>query len=182
MRRYPDIGVKDSKWNKAFIAGFEEKKKSDPRFFARASWPVALAEQIRPKLEKTSAAEAEAAKPQNLTAVSLMVKRIAEDGFLGKSQKFRYFFSFRNPASKDWVGEVTVTLLNTQNGVRNGSETFTTTIPAKGGAVCHIDANAGPQKIHGDWSVASFSWKAKSSDGEITGNGFVTDKYEDLYR
>jgi len=46
VRRYPELGVRGSKLNAAFLARYKTYKQLKPEYFADLSWPVRLAEEV----------------------------------------------------------------------------------------------------------------------------------------
>ena len=60
LKKFPELAVKDSPLNRAFLAEVAKKKISDPTFFSTPDWAVRLArqvqEQLSAKVEKPIAA------------------------------------------------------------------------------------------------------------------------------
>jgi hypothetical protein len=48
LQEYPDLGVKDSVFNVAFLQAVREKTATDPAFFGHGEWPLTLARAIAP--------------------------------------------------------------------------------------------------------------------------------------
>lgn len=46
IKKYPDLGVSDSEFNKRFLDAYAKRKTSDPSFFTNAQWPMMLADEI----------------------------------------------------------------------------------------------------------------------------------------
>ena len=46
VRRYPDLAVKDSKLNRAFVARYSAYQQEQPVYFQDVNWPVRLAEEV----------------------------------------------------------------------------------------------------------------------------------------
>jgi hypothetical protein len=116
----------------------------------------------------------EAAKPKGIIVSHVITKLV--DG------KFRYFFDIRNHEAKPWTGSATITLLNTQPGVKNGEAKFVSTKPTEPGLGTSVffDARTGPASVHGEWSVAGFSYVIKDAAGkdESSGQGVLSLKTE----
>jgi hypothetical protein len=49
IKDFPELGIKDSALNSAFLAKVAELKRTDPRFFRDTRWPYTLAEQLTKK-------------------------------------------------------------------------------------------------------------------------------------
>jgi hypothetical protein len=125
-------------------------------------------------------ARIEAEKPKGVMVSSLIVKRVKASPLGGT---FRYFFDIRNYGPEAFAGSVEITLNNSQKGVRNGKDVFTMTQPlhVNLGTTQSIDAHTGPREIHGDWSVAGYSWKVMVDGKQVgSGSGDISAKYEDL--
>ena len=47
VRRYPDLGIRGTPLNNAFVAEYQRRRQSpsEARFFAKANWPVLLADE-----------------------------------------------------------------------------------------------------------------------------------------
>lgn len=48
-RRYPELAVAGSAFNKAFLAEVAQRKQTNPEFFASSDWPIRLASELAPK-------------------------------------------------------------------------------------------------------------------------------------
>lgn len=49
LEEYPDLGIKDSAFNIAFVQAVKERRMSSPGFFANSEWPLILAHSIAPE-------------------------------------------------------------------------------------------------------------------------------------
>jgi hypothetical protein len=133
-------------------------------------------EAILEELDQRQAAKekAEADKPKGIIVTHLITKLV--------NGKFRYFFRIHNHDATAWTGSATITLLNTQPGVKNGEEKFVSAKPMGPGlaSVVYFEARTGPAAVHGDWSVAGFSYEIKDGAGKLqsTGKGSLVPKTE----
>lgn len=117
----------------------------------------------------------------DLDIQNLIVKRVTVDGFLGKGTRFRYFFAVRNNGLSPFNGNIDITLLNKMPGVTNGKKQFQCAIQPRLQQVGYIDAHTGPERFHGDASVAGFLYVATVSGVVVAqGRGTITSKFEDL--
>jgi len=57
VRKYPDLGVNGSAFNKRFVEAYTERHKTDPAFFTNPQWPLLLANEL-------AAQPGQAASPQ----------------------------------------------------------------------------------------------------------------------
>lgn len=46
VQKYPELGVKDSDFNKRFLETYTQRKATDPAFFTSPNWPLTLATEI----------------------------------------------------------------------------------------------------------------------------------------
>ncbi|MBE7157164.1 MAG: hypothetical protein INR62_01790 [Rhodospirillales bacterium] len=46
VHKYPELGVAGSPFNKRFLAAYDQHRKSTPRFFDDARWPLILADEV----------------------------------------------------------------------------------------------------------------------------------------
>jgi hypothetical protein len=89
----------------------------------------------------------------------------------------------RNFGAEPFQGQVEITLQNKMKGVKNGQTLLERSQPieVKLGVVTYIDAHTGPEKFHGDASVASYSWTVSSDGMEVSkGQKPITTKFEEL--
>jgi hypothetical protein len=49
-QKYPDLTVKDSPANRAFVAEVAARRSNDPQFFEASNWPMVLADEVEAKL------------------------------------------------------------------------------------------------------------------------------------
>lgn len=127
-------------------------------------------------------AKIEAAKPKGIVVSSVIIKRIKATSLGGT---FRYFFDIRNFGPEPFAGSIEITLNNSQKGVTNGKDIFTTTKPieVRLGTAQFIDAYTGPREVHGDASVSGYTWKVVVDGKQVgSGSGDISAKYEDLIR
>ena len=52
VRRYPELGVKGSRMNEAYLARYRIYKSTRPEYFNDQNWPVNLAEETAPTLHR----------------------------------------------------------------------------------------------------------------------------------
>lgn len=118
----------------------------------------ASVEAIRKASIDASRKAEEASRPAGVSVSHLVTKLVGD--------KYRYFFMIRNNSPTPWTGKVEITLLNTQPGITNGVGKFESSKPMiqQGGSVVFFDAHTGPASVHGDWSVAGFSYVVKNQD------------------
>lgn len=97
--------------------------------------------------------------------------------------KYRYFFDIRNNDTKNFEGDVSITLFNELQKNPLGGDTFSTTraIEPTLGTSQYIDIYTGPVSIHGGNGITKFKFVVKKN-GEIVneGEGQITTKYEDI--
>lgn len=97
--------------------------------------------------------------------------------------KYRYFFDIRNNDTKDFEGDVSITLYNELQKSTLGGDTFSTTraIEPTLGTSQYIDIYTGPVSVHGENGISKFKFIVKKN-GEIVseGEGQITKKFEDL--
>lgn len=98
-------------------------------------------------------------------------------------KKYRYFFDIRNNDTKNFEGEVTVSLYNAKQSSPLGKETFTTkraTEPGLGNSV-YIDINSGPVSQHGEYGITKFKYIVKVNGSEVnSAEGLISEKFENL--
>ena len=46
IAKYPELGVRGTDFNTRFIAAYNEKRKTDPKFFADPRWPLVLGDEV----------------------------------------------------------------------------------------------------------------------------------------
>ena len=46
VQKYPELGVRGSELNTRFIATYNARRKTDPKFFANPQWPIILADEL----------------------------------------------------------------------------------------------------------------------------------------
>ncbi len=113
--------------------------------------------------------------PHEIVVTSLIIKKV--DG------KYRYFFDVRNKDTKDFSGEVEVTVLNDDNNPLS-SVTYNTqhrNIEPEFGGSFYIEAHTGPKSVHGEVGVSKYKFTAKIDGKTVkSGEGTISDKYEDL--
>ncbi len=66
VRKYPELGNKDSAFNKRFLEAYNERRKSDPSFFADPQWPLKLADELAAPHPSPDSLPSEAAPASNV--------------------------------------------------------------------------------------------------------------------
>jgi len=98
-------------------------------------------------------------------------------------KKYRYFFDIRNNDTRNFEGEVTVSLYNAKQSSPLGKDTFTTNRaiePGLGNSV-YIDINSGPVSVHGEYGITKFKYVVKANGNEVnSGEGIISEKFENL--
>jgi len=99
------------------------------------------------------------------------------------NKKYRYFFDIRNNDTKNFEGEVTISLYNDKQSSPLGKNTFTTNRaiePGLGNSV-YIDINSGPVSQHGEYGITKFKYTVKVNGNEVnSGEGAISEKFESL--
>lgn len=111
----------------------------------------------------------------NIVVTSQIVKKV--DG------KYRYFFDIRNRDTKPFEGSVSIALFTSELKNPIAGDAFNTTkaIEPELGTSVYTDANTGPTSVHGANGITKFTYTVKKGDDIVnTGEGVITDKFEDV--
>ncbi len=111
----------------------------------------------------------------NIVVTSQIVKKV--DG------KYRYFFDIRNKDTKPFEGSVSIALFTSELKNPIAGDAFNTTkaIEPELGTSVNTDANTGPQSVHGANGIIKFTYTVKKGNDVVnTGEGTITDKFEDV--
>lgn len=131
--------------------------------------------QQRTEEKVTPTDEPKAVEKYQVNVTSQIVKRV--DG------KHRYFFDIRNNDTKDFEGDVSITLFAEAYSNALGGDTFSTNRPVEPGLGTsqYIEINSGPEVIYGENGIGKFKYTVKK-DGQIVneGEGIISTEYEDL--
>ncbi len=111
----------------------------------------------------------------NIVVTSQIVKKV--DG------KYRYFFDIRNKDTKPFEGSVSIALFTSELKNPIAGDAFSTTkaIEPELGTSVNMDANTGPTSVHGASGITKFTYTVRKGNEIVkTGNGVITDKFEDV--
>lgn len=99
------------------------------------------------------------------------------------NKKYRYFFDIRNNDTKNFEGEVTISLYNNKQSSPLGKDTFKANKPIEPdlGNSVYIDINSGPISQHGEYGITKYKYVVSSKGQEVnSGEGEITEKFENL--
>lgn len=147
---------------------------------SNTSTPTTMPSSPQPTVANQVAISQATATPQpfeglKIDITSQVVKKI--------NGKYRYFFDIRNNDTKNFMGNVTISLYNDKQESPLGKDTFTTnlTIEPKLGNSVSIDINSGPVSQHGEYGITKFKFVVQSDGIEVNrGEGVISDKFENL--
>lgn len=163
----------------AIIGSSEDKKEEAQKLSQPEEQSLAQTkaseEKSEPKEEIKEEVIEAPVEPFEIEVSSQMIKKV--------DKKYRYFFDVRNNDTKEFIGEVTITLHNDQQKSALGKDTFETTSaisPSLGKSV-YFDINTGPVSAHGEYGITKFKYEVRI-DGNIVKSGeeVISSKLEDL--